>query len=284
MRVRRPLLFVTWGLVLLIGYGAMWLSVRGQHPFHGPAWQTLLLSFLLLLIALVVTAQIVDWAASGVGGRSEVQRGIFALAVVAGYAALLIEKTAMASAGASRPVQAVLGATAPMLAAGLVFVATFRSRRPAELGPARSGPLAARRGGRRRVGRPGDHLRGLRAGRRRWRPADGRHRAPAAPVMSEAELDQAIHVPARLRIMVTLASLPDGDDLSFTRLQDLIGLTPGNLITHLRKLEDTGYITTQRNGSGVTARTAVALTSGGRAALDRYSTVLRELLDSASPR
>ena len=102
--------------------------------------------------------------------------------------------------------------------------------------------------------------------------------------MSEAELDQAIHVPARLRIMVTLASLSDGDDLSFTRLQDLIGLTPGNLITHLRKLEDTGYITTQRNGSGVTARTAVALTSGGRAALDRYSTVLRELLDSASPR
>jgi DNA-binding MarR family transcriptional regulator len=100
--------------------------------------------------------------------------------------------------------------------------------------------------------------------------------------MSEDELDPAIHVPARLRIMVTLASLRDGDDLSFTRLQDLIGLTPGNLITHLRKLEDTGYITTQRNGSGVTARTAVALTLGGRAALERYSAVLRELLDSAS--
>ncbi len=101
--------------------------------------------------------------------------------------------------------------------------------------------------------------------------------------MSDDDLDPAIHVPARLRIMVTLASLPDGDDLSFTRLQDLIGLTPGNLITHLRKLEDTGYITTQRNGSGVTARTAVALTLGGRAALDRYSAALRELLDSASP-
>jgi DNA-binding transcriptional ArsR family regulator len=102
--------------------------------------------------------------------------------------------------------------------------------------------------------------------------------------MSEDELDPAIHVPARLRIMVTLASLPDGDDLSFTRLQDLIGLTPGNLITHLRKLQDAGYITTEKNGSGVTARTAVALTNGGRAALERYSAVLRELLDSASPR
>ena len=95
------------------------------------------------------------------------------------------------------------------------------------------------------------------------------------------DLDPAIHVPARLRIMVTLASLGEADDLSFTRLQDLIGLTPGNLITHLRKLEDAGYITTHKNGSGVTARTAVALTHSGRAALDRYSATLRALLDSA---
>jgi hypothetical protein len=38
--------------------------------------------------------------------------------------------------------------------------------------------------------------------------------------------------------MVTLATLRDGDNLSFTRLQELLGLTPGNLITHLRKLEE----------------------------------------------
>jgi DNA-binding MarR family transcriptional regulator len=101
--------------------------------------------------------------------------------------------------------------------------------------------------------------------------------------MSEDGLDPVIHVPARLRIMVTLASLPEGDDLSFTRLQDLIGLTPGNLITHLRKLEDVGYIATERTGNGVNARTSVALTHAGQAALDRYTTVLRQLLDSASP-
>ena len=64
---------------------------------------------------------------------------------------------------------------------------------------------------------------------------------------------------------------------------DLIGLTPGNLITHLRKLEDAGYVSAQKNGSGVSARTAVALTNTGRAALDRYTTVLRHLLDSATP-
>src|SRR5215475_3758209 len=101
--------------------------------------------------------------------------------------------------------------------------------------------------------------------------------------MNDDALDPLIHVPARLKIVATLAALPDGDDLSFTRLQDMIGLTPGNLITHLRRLEDAGYVTTQKNGSGVTARTAVALTHGGRAALDTYTAVLRQLLDSASP-
>ena len=99
--------------------------------------------------------------------------------------------------------------------------------------------------------------------------------------MSEDGLDPVIHAPARLRIMVTLAALPDGDNLSFTRLQDLIGLTPGNLITHLRKLEDAGYVSTKKNGAGVTARTSIALSHTGRAALDRYTTVLRQLLDSA---
>ena len=79
-----------------------------------------------------------------------------------------------------------------------------------------------------------------------------------------------------------LAALPGGDNLSFTTLQDLIGLTPGNLITHLRKLEDAGYVTTAKNGSGVTARTSVALTGSGRAALERYTATLRQLLDSAS--
>jgi DNA-binding MarR family transcriptional regulator len=100
--------------------------------------------------------------------------------------------------------------------------------------------------------------------------------------MTGAALDPVIHVPARLQIMVTLAALPAGDDLSFTRLQELIELTPGNLITHLRKLADTGYVTTHKNGSGVSARTSVALTHAGRAALERYTTVLRRLLDSAT--
>ena len=100
---------------------------------------------------------------------------------------------------------------------------------------------------------------------------------------AETELDPVIHAPTRLRVVVTLATLRDGDSLSFTRLQELLGLTPGNLITHLRKLEDAGYVTTVKTGSGVTARTSVSLSQQGREALNTYAAVLRQLLDSASP-
>ena len=99
--------------------------------------------------------------------------------------------------------------------------------------------------------------------------------------MNQDGLDPVIHAPARLRLMVTLAALPEGDNLSFTRLQDLIGLTPGNLITHLRKLDDAGYVRMDKTGSGVNALTAVALTHDGRAALEQYTAVLRQLLDTA---
>ena len=92
-------------------------------------------------------------------------------------------------------------------------------------------------------------------------------------------LDPLIHAPARLRIMVTLAALREGDALAFTRLQNLLGLTPGNLITHVRKLEDAGYLSSEKTGNGTAARTSIALTQQGRAALDAYTTALRGLLD-----
>lgn len=97
--------------------------------------------------------------------------------------------------------------------------------------------------------------------------------------MTATILDPLIHVPARLRIVATLAALQDGDTLSFTRLQEMIGLTPGNLITHLRKLEDGGYISSVKAGHGVASRTSVTLTRHGRAALDAYTHALRALLD-----
>lgn len=88
------------------------------------------------------------------------------------------------------------------------------------------------------------------------------------------ELDPVIHAPARLRVMVTLAALPEGTTLSFARLQSLLDLTAGNLITHLRRLEEAGYVVSHKAGR----RTTIALTPAGRAAFASYRETLQELL------
>jgi DNA-binding MarR family transcriptional regulator len=96
--------------------------------------------------------------------------------------------------------------------------------------------------------------------------------------MNQETLDQLIHVPTRLKIVATLAALPQGDTLSFTRLQDMIGLTPGNLVIHLRKLEEADYITSEKARNEGASSTTVVLTGHGREALGTYTQALRDLL------
>jgi DNA-binding MarR family transcriptional regulator len=99
--------------------------------------------------------------------------------------------------------------------------------------------------------------------------------------MSTSALDPLIHHPERLRVVATLAALPDGDALSVTRLQDMLRLPSGRLGTCLRDLGRAGYVRTETTGSG-RAPTTVALTGRGRAALDRYTALLRQLAKLAT--
>lgn len=97
-------------------------------------------------------------------------------------------------------------------------------------------------------------------------PADG----PQAVDSPLPELDPVIHAQARLRVTATLSAVPDGDRLAFSRLQDLLDLTPGNLSTHLRKLEDAGYVRVDKEFRGRTPVTWAQLTARGRAAFATY--------------
>lgn len=98
--------------------------------------------------------------------------------------------------------------------------------------------------------------------------------------MSTGALDPLIHDPERLRIVATLAALADGDALSVTRLRDMTGLPPGSPIIRLRELGHAGYVRTEMTG-GDRAQATVALTCQGRAALDRYTAMLRHLPQAA---
>lgn len=95
------------------------------------------------------------------------------------------------------------------------------------------------------------------------------------------ELDPVIHAEARLRITASLGALEPGDRMTFPRLQELLAMTAGNLSTHLRKLEDAGYVESRKAFQGRSPVTYLALTKTGRRALEDYTDQLRALLGEA---
>ena len=102
-------------------------------------------------------------------------------------------------------------------------------------------------------------------------------------VTAPFELDPVIHAAARLRVTTTLAALATGDRIAFPRLQALLEMTAGNLSTHLRKLEDAGFIEITKTHQGRIPATYVALSARGRIAYQDYLAALRSLLAASMP-
>jgi hypothetical protein len=124
LRASYPLLFAVWGLFFLIGYGVLWLSVRGQHPYTGPTPAALLVLILLLAAAGVTTVISAGRAFTGIGGSSAAQRRVHGFALAIGVAGVFTLEGALAHAHASDSLLGVYGAVAPMLVAGVVYAAS----------------------------------------------------------------------------------------------------------------------------------------------------------------
>jgi len=92
------------------------------------------------------------------------------------------------------------------------------------------------------------------------------------------DLDPIIHAQGRLRITAALATLHTDESIAFPRLQELLAMTAGNLSTHVRKLEDAGYVDVQKTHRGRTPITYLALTKQGRRAFEDYTETLRSFL------
>lgn len=128
LAVSGPVLFVSGGLVVLLGYGAIWLSVRDQHPYNGPTGGAIAVLLALVMAAVIITASVVDRAASGVAGQSVLRRRIGFSAVGIGYVGVLVLEAALAHAGASHAVAyGVFAAAAPILVTGAIYIANSAS-------------------------------------------------------------------------------------------------------------------------------------------------------------
>ncbi len=89
------------------------------------------------------------------------------------------------------------------------------------------------------------------------------------------QLDRVIHEKGRLAIMSSLAATPD---LSFTELRDTLGMTDGNLTTHLRILQEEGFIAVAKSYQNRRPLTTCSLTAAGRKAFAEYITLLEQIV------
>ncbi len=89
-----------------------------------------------------------------------------------------------------------------------------------------------------------------------------------------AEVDRVMHEPARLRIMMVLAGVDEAD---FNFLLSTLGLSRGNLSSHMDKLEQAGYVSIEKAFNGKIPHTTYRSTEPGRAALAEYWRSLDEI-------
>ena len=97
-----------------------------------------------------------------------------------------------------------------------------------------------------------------------------------------SQLDRVIHEKGRLSIMTLLAA---HSPWSFQDLKSELGMSDGNLITHLRTLTKEGYVREIKSLAPNSARpcTSYEVTSAGRTAFKAYIQVLEAIVKHSKP-
>jgi DNA-binding MarR family transcriptional regulator len=96
------------------------------------------------------------------------------------------------------------------------------------------------------------------------------------PAFDVNQIDELVHGPVRLG---TLAYLSTAGTVEFQELKRRLATTDGNLASHLRKLEQAGYIGIAKEGAGRASVTRVAITPAGRRAFLAYLDTMTRLAD-----
>ncbi|MGA7721986.1 MAG: transcriptional regulator [Ignavibacteriaceae bacterium] len=89
------------------------------------------------------------------------------------------------------------------------------------------------------------------------------------------QLDDTLQSRIRVAIMAALVSLEDAD---FNFLKNMVKATDGNLSSHLRKLEDVGYISVNKSFVDRKPQTKYKITEKGKRALIEHVNILEKLI------
>jgi DNA-binding transcriptional ArsR family regulator len=95
-------------------------------------------------------------------------------------------------------------------------------------------------------------------------------------------LDRILHEKARLGIMTSLVTRPEG--LVFSELKQLCALTDGNLSRHLDVLREAGLVEIWKGFDRRRPQTLCRLTPGGRGRFLEYLRELEKVIRDAMPK
>jgi DNA-binding MarR family transcriptional regulator len=95
-------------------------------------------------------------------------------------------------------------------------------------------------------------------------------------------LDRVLHEKARLGIMTSLVTRPEG--VLFTELKRLCALTDGNLSRHIDVLQEAGLVEAYRGSEAGRPQTLYRLSSEGRARFVAYLEELEQVVRDALPK
>ena len=95
------------------------------------------------------------------------------------------------------------------------------------------------------------------------------------------KLDKAFENRVRLQIMSVLVV---NDDYDFNSLKDLLGVTDGNLASHLKGLEKEEYIAVNKSFLGRKPNTKYAATAKGKKAFKAHLDALEALIKQQKPK
>jgi hypothetical protein len=96
-----PLFTLIRAVIILAGYGAVWWSVRHQHPYTGPTGAAIAEIYAAVLISVLMTVTVLKRATSGVSGRSRRQRGTLGAAFATAWIGVGVFQGALLHDGAS---------------------------------------------------------------------------------------------------------------------------------------------------------------------------------------
>ncbi len=117
-----PWLLVIRAFIGLIIYGALWLSVRGQHPYHWPTAAVVPVVVVLVPVNLVATLTAARRAITGVSRRSGMRWTDFALWSTVWGAVFAVMVILISSGVRDTIVYGIYPAAAPLIVAGLAGV------------------------------------------------------------------------------------------------------------------------------------------------------------------